>query len=223
MLHEELLRAAEPVLRKVIDHPFWSGLRDGTLPGEALAHFVAQDTGHLLPAYGRALARCAATAPDDAHSVFLARSVTGTLAAGDRLRAAFADLAPSLGVERVADPPPADPLTHAHCSFFQAAAATSLHAGVGALLPMAWFNHHVSKDLSERRVPGSVYEPWIELYQPSEGYLDHVVRRFLAVVDEIGEGASARERSALTDRFSLGVRYEWLFAESAWRRPAWPV
>lgn len=223
MLHEELLAAAEPVLRKVIDHPFWAGLRDGTLPGEALAHFVGQDTGHLLPAYSRALARCAAIAPVDAHAVFFARSVTGTLAARDRLREAFAELGPPMGVAPATEPPPVDPLTHAHCSFFQAAAASSLPEGVGALLPMAWFNYHVSKDLAERRVHGSVYEPWIELYQPSEGYSHHVVRRYLDLVDEIGDGCSTRERATLTEQFSIGLRYEWLFAESAWRQPAWPV
>jgi thiaminase/transcriptional activator TenA len=223
MLHDELLATAEPALRKVIDHPFWAGLRDGSLPGEALAHFVGQDTAHLLPAYGRALARCAAVAPVDEHAVFFARSVTGTLAARDRLRAAFDELAPSIGVAHVAGEPPVDPLTHAHCSFFQAAAATSLLAGLGALLPMAWFNHRVSADLAERCVPGSVYEPWIALYQPSDGYVHHVVQRYLDIVDEVGERCSAPERAELADHFSTGVRYEWLFAESAWRRPHWPV
>lgn len=223
MLHEELQDIAEPVLRKVLDHPFWAGLRDGSLPGEALAHFVDQDTGHLLPAYSRAMARCAAVAPADTHSIFFARSVVGTLAARDRLRAAFAELAPSIGIEPPAGQSPADPLTHAHCSFFQAAAANSLIAGVGALLPMAWFNHTVSKDLAERHVPGSVYEPWIELYQPSEGYYDHVVRRYLDLVDELAEGCSVHERATLTEQFSIGIQYEWTFAESAWRRPAWPV
>ncbi|MER6666878.1 hypothetical protein ABT256_20210 [Amycolatopsis japonica] len=223
MLHDELLEMADPVLRKVLDHPFWAGLRDGSLPGEALTHFVQQDTGYLLPAYGRAMARCAAVAPDDAHSVLFARSVSGTMEAKDRLRAAFADLAPSLGIEPPAEQAPIDPLTHAHCSFFHAAAATSLPAGVGALMPMTWFNYNVSKDLAERHTPGSRYEPWIELYQPSDGYYRHVVRRYLDLADEIGDRCSGHERRTLIEQFSISVRYEWTFAESAWRRPAWPV
>jgi thiaminase/transcriptional activator TenA len=209
MLHEDLLELAEPALRKVIDHPFWAGLRDGSLPAEALAHFVGQDTGHLLPAYARALARCAALAPDDAHTVFFAHAVCGTLEARDRLRG---EPGPSV---------PVDPLTHAHCSFFHAAAATSYVAGVGALLPMVWFNHRVATDLAERGAPGSRYVAWIERYQPSEGYFQHVVGRYLDLVDEVG--ASAHERATLTEQFLFGVRYEWTFAESAWRRPTWPV
>nr|CAM34351.1 putative transcriptional regulator, TNENA/THI-4 family [Streptomyces tendae] len=222
MLHDELVELAAPVLRKVLDHPFWSGLRDGSLPGEALVHFVEQDTGHLLPAYGRALARCAATAHDDAHAVFFARAAVGTLEARNRLREEFTGLLPRLGLPAPSAHVPADPLAHAHCAFFHAAAATSLAAGAGAVLPMAWFNLQVSKDLAERRTRGSVYEPWIELYQPSEGYA-RVVERYLAVVDEIGEQCSAREREQLVESFQTGIRHEWAFAESAWQRPAWPV
>lgn len=223
MSHEELLEMAEPALRKVLDHPFWAGLRDGSLPGAALAHFVQRDTAYLLPAYGRALARVAAVAPDDAHTVFFGRAVSGTMEARDRLRAALADLAPSMDVEPLPDQLPVDPLTHAHCSFFQAAAAHSYVAGVGALLPMTWFNHHVAQDLAQRCAPGSRYAAWIELYRPSDGYHRFVVRRYLDLVDEIGADGSASEQATLIEHFLFGVQYEWTFAESAWRRPSWPV
>lgn len=221
MLHEELLEIAEPVLRKVIDHPFWSGLRDGSLPGEALVHFVQQDTGYLLPAYARAMARCAANATDDAHSVLFGRSALGTLEAKDRLCQAFVELAPKIGIESPTEQDCIDPGTHAHCSFFNAAAATSLAGGIGALLPMAWFHLNVSKDLVARCHAKSRYEPWIELYQPTEGY-QHVVQKFLTTADEIGERSSADERARLVEQFSISIRYEWAFAESAWRQLTWP-
>lgn len=222
MLHEELLEIADPVLREVYNHPFWSGLRDGSLPGTALLHFVQQDTGYLLPSYARALARCAAVATEDTQSVFFARAAFGTLEAKDRLRQAFVELAPSLGIEPPATQIPIDPLAHAHCAFFQSAASASLAAGIGALLPMAWFNLNVSRHLAENRVPGSTYEPWIELYQPSEGY-SQIVQRHLSTTDEIGEHCSASERRRLVDNFSISIRYEWSFAESAWRQPSWPI
>jgi len=222
MLHDELVDLAEPVLRKVVDHPFWAGLRDGTLGGESLAHFVQQDTGYLLPAYGRAMARCAAMSSDDALTVFFARAAFGSMEAKDRLRAAFVELAPSIGIEPFTEQTPIDPLTHAHCSMFTSAAATSLPTAIGALVPMAWFNHHVSQDLAARVTPGSRYEKWIEFYQPSEGYT-HVVDRYLAAVDEVGEHCSARDRRVLVEQFALSLRYEWTFAESAWQRPSWPI
>ncbi|RXS72690.1 TenA family transcriptional regulator [Streptomyces sp. TM32] len=222
MLRDRLIAKADPVLREVLGHPFWAGLRSGSLPGESLTHFVEQDTGHLLPAYGRALARCAATAADDAHAVFFARAAVGTLQARDRLRDAFTELAPELDLRAPAADAPADPLTLAHCSFFQAAAATSPAAGIGALLPMAWFNHQVSADLARRCAPGSRYAPWALLYQPAEGY-SHVVERCMGVAEETAQRGSEHDRAQLTDFFSMGVRYEWTFAESAWARPDWPV
>jgi thiaminase/transcriptional activator TenA len=215
-VHEELLAGVEPLVAKVTDHPFWAGLRDGSLPQEALAHFVRQDTDHLLPAYARALARCAAVARHDEHVVLLGQSVIGTLSARDRLRDRHAEL---FGASA---PRPADQATHAHCSFFTAASATGLAAGIGALLPMVWFNHRVSEDLVERCAPGSRYTEWISSYHPGEGYA-YAVRAFLGMVDRIGEEASAAEREELVDHFTVAARHEWMFAETAWRRTDWPV
>ncbi|GAA2597878.1 TenA family transcriptional regulator [Streptomyces axinellae] len=223
MLSEQLRELAEPVLEKVKAHPFWAGLRDGTLPAESLVHFVEQDTGHLLPAYARALARTAAGASSDRHTALLGRSVTGTLEARDRLREKYAELADDLGVPRLAtESPESGPDTHAHCAFFNASSAASYGAGVGALLPMVWFNFQVSGDLLERHTPGSRYASWIAAYHPGEGY-GYAVRAFLGLADELGETASPAERDALVAHFRTGVRHEWAFAEAAWARPQWPV
>ncbi|MGH4024658.1 MAG: TenA family protein [Pseudonocardiaceae bacterium] len=228
MLHEHLQALAEPVLRKVTGHPFWSGIRDGSLPPESLTHFVEQDTGFLLPAYARALARCAAMATDDAHVALLGRSITGTLGARDRLRTRYAELAGQFGAPPPrtgpagAGPPAVDPGTCAHAAFFQAASARSAASGVGALLPMVWFNLHVSDDLRHNHHPGSRYAPWIEAYHPGADYR-HAVHAFLTMADELDEQLSVAGRQELVENFVLSTRYEWLFAETSWTRPQWPV
>ena len=185
MLSKELQELAEPVLAKVREHPFWAGLRDGSLPPESLAYFVEQDTGWLLPGYARALARTAAATRWDAHASLLARSVIGTLEARDRLRGAYAELAPRLELSTAAESPEITAPTHAHCSFFHAATAATVAAGMGALLPMVWFNHQISDDLLRRHVPGSRYAEWIKVYHPGEGY-QYAVKGFLAAYDELG-------------------------------------
>src|SRR4051812_39388790 len=43
------------------DHPFLRRVRDGTLPGETFASYLAQDA-HYLTGYAKALSRCAAQA-----------------------------------------------------------------------------------------------------------------------------------------------------------------
>ncbi|GHE72982.1 TenA family protein [Streptomyces capitiformicae] len=222
MLSKELQELAEPVLAKVKEHPFWAGLRDGSLPAESLAYFVEQDTSHLLPAYARALARTAAATRWDAHAALLARSVMGSLEARDRLRGAYAELEPRLQLPPAAESPEITAPTHAHCSFFHAATAATVAAGMGALLPMVWFNHRISDDLLERHVPGSRYAEWIKVYHPGEGY-QYAVKGFMAAYDELGERMAAPGRAELIDYFTTSIRYEWAFAEAAWSRSGWPL
>lgn len=219
MLHEELMEIRDPVLRKVHDHPFWSGLRDGSLPGEALAYFVEQDTGFLLPGYARALARCAAVATRDEDTLLLGQSVAGTLTARDRLRSAYTTLTGDLGLPTLNASPSITPATRAHASFFLAASTKSFFAGIGALLPMVWFNAEVSDNLKHHATPGSRYLPWIEVYHPGESYR-YAVQAFLDMVDRAGENCSAQQRQSIIEQFSIGTRYEWAFAESCMKQPS---
>lgn len=222
MLHEELLEIRDPVLRKVLDHPFWSSLRDGSLPGEALARFVRQDTGFLLPAYARALARCAAAAPEDADTLLLAQSAVGTLSARDALYRGYTALAPGLGLPELDEKQPAASVTQAHTSFFTAASSTSFHAGIGALLPMVWFNADVSDNLKNSVTPGSLYVPWIQVYHPGESYRN-AVWAFLDMVDRAGRSCSPQQRRVIVEQFSTGIHYEWEFAERCLQLAPLPV
>lgn len=212
MLHEELMKVGNPVLQQVQAHPFWSGLRDGSLPSEALTHFVEQDTGFLLPAYARALARCAAAAPADADTFLLGHSVAATLEARDKLRQAYTSLEGELGLPVLGDRVQPDPATHVHASFFAEASAASYYAGIGALLPMVWFNAEVSDNLKRGAVPGSRYLRWIEVYHPGESY-QYAVRAFFDMADRAGESCSASQRQLIVDQFAASTRYELAFAQ----------
>ncbi|MFV2088253.1 TenA family protein [Micromonospora sp. LOL_021] len=221
--HEDLLQRAAPVLDKVIGHPFWTGLRDGSVPAECLTHFVVQDTEHLLPAYARALASTAAAAVEDGHTRLLARSVIGSLEARDRLRDAYQGLATDLSAPAPPEPNTSEPApaTRAYASFFLASASASVEAGVGALLPMVVFNQRVSQNLLDNHVPGSRYARWIEVYHPGPHY-GYAVAGFLRMVDEVAAGTGAAGRQQLVGHFQTAVRYEWAFAEAARQRTAWP-
>jgi len=221
VLHDDLRTTAEPTLRTVQEHPFWCGLRDGTLPPEALLSFVEQDTGHLLPQYARALSRCAAAAGRDSHVSLLARATTGTLEARDRLRTNFAALAGELGTPSY-DPTrtvPRSAATAAHTDFFAAASGRSLAAGVGALLPMVLFNMYVSADLVARLRPGSRYAGWIDRYQPGERY-QYAVTGFEVLADEVAADGGPAATAELTESFRAGVQHERAFADAAWNRHA---
>ncbi|WP_329145203.1 TenA family transcriptional regulator [Streptomyces sp. NBC_01456] len=219
MLSDDLAELAAPVLRDVLDHPFWAGLRQGTLPGEALVRFVEQDTGHLLPCYGRAFARCAAGTADDTDVVLLSRCAFETLDSGPRLRTALAGLAPVLGVR------PPDPGAGAHhaarvqCATVTAAVATSWAAGIGALLPFMLLHLEVCQDLRARQRPGSRYLPWLAAYLPGDG-ARYAVRAVRELTDRFGATATPAETAETADWFLRGARCELAFADAALDDPA---
>lgn len=220
MQRTELRTLAEPTLKKILDHPYWVGLRDGTLPSPVLQHFILQDAHHLLPAYARASSRLAAMATDDSHAMLLAKFAYGTLEARNGMMLGYGMMAPRLGLRADGGIPPISPTSHAYSSFFTA--APSLAGGLGALLPCAWFHIQVADETFARHDPSSKYGMWIKGYHPGDEYRQ-VLDSFLNVVDEVAEGSSTGERDKMVANFALGARYEWAFAEAAWTLQEWPV
>ncbi|MGH3921861.1 MAG: TenA family protein [Pseudonocardiaceae bacterium] len=220
-MRDELSAAGGLLLAKTIEHPFWDGLRNGTLRPDSLWYFAEQDTRYVVPTYARALARAAAIADQDAYSAMLCAAASATFDAVTRMTAELTTLAKELGrrVENAAVTPAGRTL-HGHVSFMVAATTTSFAAGIGGLLPMTWFHLKVSSDLKERRKPGSRYVAWINRYCPGEGYQEYV-NAYLDMVDEVGGRCSASERDQLVEHFLLGARYELAFADAAWQRQAW--
>ena len=78
----------EDIYASILDHPFLSGLADGTLPRESFRHYIVQDA-HYLRGYARALALCAAKATDPADTVMFAEHAAGAIAAERDLHAAL--------------------------------------------------------------------------------------------------------------------------------------
>ncbi|MBF8190901.1 TenA family transcriptional regulator [Nonomuraea sp. K274] len=220
-LRAELSAIAEPLVAKVMEHPFWTGLREGTLPPSSLWYFAEQDARHVVPAYARALARCAGIAERDEHGELLCSAATATFGSLPKLAAGLSGLAAGQSPAGP-DGTVARPVVHAYASFMLAGSTVSFATGIVSLLPMTWFHLFVSNDLQKRCDPRSRYASWVEQYPPGGDY-EGYVNAFLAMVDEMGAQCSAADRSRLVDRFLVGARYEWAFAEAAWQRQEWAV
>ncbi|MFF1720375.1 TenA family protein [Streptomyces sviceus] len=223
-MRDELRAAAEPLLGKIKDHPFFAGLRDGSLAGGALLHFARQDADFLLPAYGRALARTTALAHDNGHAMVFAKMAVGTLEARQAMAMGYDIMAAQLGDGHDDSwrSAPANPVTHAYTSLFSSAAASSLAEAVGALLPCSWFYIHIADDLRDRHDPQARYADWVKALHPGDDYRE-VLEEFLTVVDEVGERCSAEDRARLVENFVTAARYEWSFIDAALVQLDWPV
>jgi thiaminase (transcriptional activator TenA) len=212
---EELWDAAAGVHARIREHPFLTGLTDGTLPHAAFAHFVAQDAIYLR-GYARALAVLAARAPTPGDTTMFAEHAAGAIAAEQDMHA---ELSEALGL--VEEPEPA-PTTLAYTSYLLATChQASFAEGLGAVLPCYWIYARVGEALAADSSPDPLYARWIAMYGGEE--FQAVVDAVLAVTDRVGAELAADERDRVRGHFVTTARYEWMFWDAAWRRETWPV
>ena len=156
----------EDIYAAILRHPFVTGLTDGSLPREAFRHYIVQDA-HYLRGYARALALCAAKAPEPRDTALGPAHAGGAGAAEQGLHGALrADL--GLTTEAAAAAPVA-PTTRAYVSYlFASAYDGSFAEAVAAVLPCYWIYARVGEELLTRGSPDPLYARWIAMYGSEE-------------------------------------------------------
>jgi thiaminase (transcriptional activator TenA) len=200
----------------ILAHPFVTGLTDGSLPRAAFRHYIVQDA-HYLRGYAKALAACAAKAPDEDATVMFAEHAAGAIAAERELHASLmADLGGSPENEPVA------PTTRAYVSYLMATVLGGSYAeAVGAVLPCYWIYARVGEALLAAGSPDPLYRRWIAMYG-GEAF-QTVVDAVLAETDRVGATLSSAELDRMREHFTTTSRYEWMFWDAGWRCEEWPV
>ena len=203
----------------ILAHPFVAGLTDGSLPREAFRHYIVQDA-HYLRGYAKALAACAAKAPDEDATVMFAEHAAGAIAAERDLHAALmADLG---GSAETAAAEPVAPTTRAYVSYLMATVLGGSYAeAVGAVLPCYWIYARVGEELLAAGSPDPLYARWIAMYGGDA--FQAVVDAVLAETDRVGATLSDVELARMREHFTTTSRYEWMFWDAGYRREAWPV
>jgi thiaminase/transcriptional activator TenA len=209
----------EPTYRAILEHPFVTGLIDGSLSRDAFRHYVVQDA-HYLRGYARALAGCAAKAPDESSIVMFAEHAAEALTAERELHAA---LMVELGSSaEAASKEPVAPTTCAYVSYLMASVLGGSYAeAVGAILPCYWIYAKVGAALVARSSPDPLYARWIATYGSDD--FKEVVEAVLRVVDEVGAEASDAELNRMREHVRTTSRYEWMFWDAGYRQETWPV
>ncbi|MDN5750303.1 MAG: thiaminase II [Pseudonocardia sp.] len=207
------------VYEAVLAHPFIAGLTDGTLPRESFLHYVVQDA-HYLRGYARALAVCAAKAPDVDTTVLFAEHAAGAIAAERDLHAALMGELGSTPEAAAAEP--VAPATRAYVSYLLATAhGGSFAEALGAVLPCYWIYARVGDELLAAGSPDPLYARWIAMYGGVE--YQGVVDAVLDVTDRVGAGLSTGELTRMREHFVTTSRYEWMFWDAGYRREQWPI
>ncbi len=218
-LTRTLWESAEAIYAKILEHPFLTGLGDGTLEADQFAGYLIQD-GHYIRAYTQCLATLAGRAPNEASLDMLVTHSAEAIALESTLHA---ELLAALGRAHL-DPAhiPSSPTTFAYASALLASCARdSFLEGLAAVLPCYWIYARVGHYLGGVQSPNPVFARWIENY--SGGVYDEAVSEVLDCVDELGLAAGPSEIERCIERYQRGARYEWMFWDAAFRQERWPV
>jgi thiaminase/transcriptional activator TenA len=215
----ELWHGISGIYTAILEHPFVTGLADGSLPQESFEFYVTQDALYLRQ-YARALAAVASRAPDQRETEVFARHAAGVVAVEMSLHASLlADLGIDPAAAAAAEPAPT---TLAYTSYLIAAVVGGSYGqGVGAVLPCYWIYWEVGKHLLGRGSPEPRYQRWIDTYAGEE--FGGEVREVIAIADRLGQEVGATERERMHHCFRVTSRYEWMFWDMGYRRETWPV
>jgi thiaminase/transcriptional activator TenA len=207
------------IYQAIREHPFITGLTDGSLPADAFGFYVVQDALYLRE-YSAALAVLASRAPDTHARTMFARHSADAVATELELHGS---LFPRLGIsaDDVAIAEPA-PVTLAYTSYLLSVTSRGSYAeGVAAVLPCYWIYREVGKELIRRGSADARYQLWIDTYGGEE--FGEVVAEVLAETDALAPLLSAADRAAAHRHFRVASRYEWMFWEMGYRQESWTI
>ncbi|HEY3441438.1 MAG TPA: thiaminase II [Paludibaculum sp.] len=213
----QLWEPIQPIYARTLQHPFLTGLTDGTLPRENFEFYLIQDTLYLRT-FAQALNILASRSPRKDWALTLSRHAADAL---QEERELHVKILSSYGITpaRIAASEKA-PTTLAYTNHLLASVQlNSFTEGLAAMLPCYWIYLEVGKDLVRRGSKNKDYQRWIDQYS-GDAYAA-TVRQMLAIVDESARTASPRARRSAQHLFTLSARYEYLFWEMAWQREAW--
>lgn len=204
--------AAQPVYQATLNHPYLTGLADGTLPRASFDFYLIEDAKYLR-AFGEALNALAAKAPRREWAALLRKHATESIEAEQQLHASLVKL-PAAAAEIA-------PANYAYANHFRRAVREGTFAeGLASLLPCYWIYWEVGKVLAQRGSKNADYQRWITQYA-SEGH-GATVKRVLAIMNAEAECFDAAQRKRAVELFVISARHEYLFWDMAWRRETWP-
>jgi thiaminase/transcriptional activator TenA len=216
---EELFRRIDSVYRRILGHPFLTGLTDGTLAEAAFRFYAIQDALYLRE-YARGLSLLGAKSPtDDAAIMFNEHAKTALVVERALHGSFFAQW--HLSPQDVYTTPMA-PNNVLYTSYLlRVAYERPFHEGLGAFLPCYWIYWEVGKELERRGSPVPMYQQWINTYAGDE--FASVVKQVLALSNEVAEALTAEEKERTAEHFIMTSRFEYMFWDMGYRQQVWEV
>ncbi|GAB6148489.1 thiaminase II [Stetteria hydrogenophila] len=216
-LSESLRREADPIWRRIIEHPFVVELYTGSLDFERFKYYVIQDYNYLL-AMVRVFSIIASKADLEVASKALEIARADATVELENYKRLLARI--GLTLDEVVNAKPA-PTNVGYMSYLISTASLGdALEGFVAVLPCFWSYLEIARVHEEKlaRNNNEVYVEWAKAYLSSE--YEKLVEDLIEVVDSLYTGA---KYVRLKDIFLTSSRFEWMFWDMAYRMEAWPV
>ena len=220
-LTEHLRQQTADLRRQVLQHPFVTGIGDGTLPLAAFRFYMCQDYVFLID-YSRVLALASAKAGDLETMGRFAELLHETLNTEMELHRGFAAKF-DISADEL-EGTQAAPGTRAYTQHLLAIAYSGDLADItAAILPCMWDYSDIGQALATQDAPSPqpLYNEWIQMYAaPEFAALATWLRDLL---DRLGSRAAPEQQARLGRLFADSCRYEYLFWDMAYRQETWPL
>ena len=206
--------AAAPIWQQCLNHPFVTGLGDGTLAVDKFRHFMLQDYLYLFD-YARVFALGVAKARDPELMRTFAENINAILNGEMSLHRTYMKRLGITEEQVLAVTPALDNLSYTNYMLSVAYTGTPLEI-VASILACSWSYAEIGQALAKR--PGALEHPfygeWVQSYSGAEYAATNDA--LIALMNRLAEGASREQLQQLTDIFVRCSRYELGFWDMAW-------
>jgi len=218
--HERLYDKVHPLWEKTHQHPFVTGIGDGSLPIGKFAFYLKQDYLFLID-YAKLFAMASIKAGDLATSSRFAALQEATLRTEMNLHRQYAARF-GISAEELEATPPSFAMLAYTSYMLKVAYQGSLAELVSALLPCMWSYWEIGKRLAAK--PGAAEHPlygdWVKMYSSPE--FGELTQWLIGVLDELADGMAERELAKWEEHFLITAQMEYQFWEMAYREELWP-
>lgn len=204
-LLRELWKLAEPVYRELVEHPFYSGLREGTLPEAVFGRFLQQDALYLREdAAAFHLLALRISLPADA--AFLRKLATTGIAAEEEMQERYFRKYHLQSARQMG------PVLQEYTAFLrQQAAEAQVPEALASLLPCYWLFREVGLYALEHARSGNPYQDWLDTYA-DENYAADTENLKQMVVRQT-ENCEPEVIAQMKEGFLISCQYEKQFVD----------
>ncbi|MDR3230799.1 MAG: thiaminase II [Synergistaceae bacterium] len=204
----QVFQAVQPILARILEHPFNRELANGTLSRERFCFYMQQDSLYLIH-FARALAFAGSRALQEKRIEALLTASQNALVAERSLHEHyFAEFGVRCDMEE-------NPACTGYTSFLLATVSLgSLGEALAALLPCFWIYREVGNHVARNATSPNPYAKWIKTY--SDNDFSDGVDRFIDLLNAVADEAAEQELLCMKKSFMVASNFEYYFWDDAY-------